>query len=107
MHIRHVAAGAVILHHGEAGIGLHLIAAGSVTVSPPASAGSATGVSELTVGQCFGEEALLDDRPQSVTVTAATNCTLYTLAKPDFLAARRVNRSLRDQLLTQLVVRGS
>src|SRR5262249_6207080 len=67
---RTVAAGATIVHPGERGGGMFLIASGEAVVSPTNSGRHV----DLREGDFFGEMALLEQRPHEHAVVAKTTC---------------------------------
>ena len=71
--------GTSIINIGEAGDEFYLIAQGNL------KAVSSEGVIyELSQGEFFGEQALIENAPHSVSITAETSVVLYTLAKEIF-----------------------
>ena len=75
---RTVPAGAIIIHKGERGNAMYLIASGSVDVD------SGTGKVRLEEGDFFGEMALLSREPRAATVTAVRSTDLLVLDADDF-----------------------
>jgi voltage-gated potassium channel len=76
---RTVPAGATIIHRGERGDAMYLIASGAVEVEQPA------GRIRLEEGQFFGEMALLSREPRSATVRAVRATDLLVIDAADFL----------------------
>jgi voltage-gated potassium channel len=76
---RSVPAGTIIIHRGDRGDAMYLIASGAVDVDAP------SGKVRLTEGDFFGEMALLSNEPRSATVTAVRATDLLVLAADDFL----------------------
>ncbi len=77
-----VAAGAGVIHQGDPGDRLYLVASGELAVDVDGRSGS-----PLEAGDVFGEIALLRDVPRTASVRALTACDLLTLAREEFLAA--------------------
>jgi hypothetical protein len=76
------AGGTAIVHQGDAGDVVYVIASGTVDVVHDGHH-----LATLGPGDVFGEIALLHDVPRTATVTARENCRLYTLERGEFLAA--------------------
>jgi MFS family permease len=83
-------AGAVVVAQGETGDRYYVIRAGELEVST-----NGAPVRTLTVGEGFGEIALLRDVPRTASVTALTDSRLYALERDHFLDA--VNGSPSSQ----------
>ena len=77
-----VCAGDVVVHEGERGRRVYVIADGMFEVSCARGSFPA-----LSPGEFFGEIALLRDIPQTATVTARTQGLLYALDRESFVAA--------------------
>jgi MFS family permease len=75
-------AGTVVVREGAPGDRFYVVAAGEIRVE---QADATVGV--LRRGEAFGEIALLRDIPRTASCVAATDCSLYALDKPAFLAA--------------------
>ena len=69
----------IIFKEGEIGDKLYMIKSGRVKVFTENRY-----VRELGEGSCFGEVALLFDKPRTATVVAAMNCKICYLTKEDF-----------------------
>jgi MFS family permease len=76
-----VAPGELVIQAGEVGDEFYLVAEGELDID--------AGGKQMTAapGDYFGEIALLRDVPRTATVTARTNCLLYSLPRSTFLAA--------------------
>jgi CRP-like cAMP-binding protein len=77
-----VSGGATVIVEGEPGEKFYIVVDGSLQVS---SHGHPLRV--LHRGEVFGEIALLRDVPRTATVSAATESTLLTIRRIDFLSA--------------------
>lgn len=78
-----LAAGTTLLREGEPGDCCYFLESGRAEVIR--GAGSEQQVlAELEVGACFGEEALLADRPRNATVTLLEDGVVLRLARQDF-----------------------
>lgn len=80
-----IPSGGVIFAEGALGDGLYLIASGEVEVFQTAHTAP---IATLTVGECFGEMALVDKEYRSATVKARTDVQLLHLS-PEALAEFR------------------
>ena len=95
------AAGDTIFTKGDVGTAMYIVADGEVDVFY-----DDTRSVRLGAGESFGEMSLIDQRPRSATVTAATDVTLSPVNKATFLVlvqdtpyfALEVMRSLSDRL---------
>ncbi|MBE2223468.1 MAG: Crp/Fnr family transcriptional regulator [Anaerolineae bacterium] len=82
---RHFAAGEIIFHEGDSGQLLYLVKAGSVRIFVNGLDGSETSVILVgSVGQMFGELAVIDGLPRSATAVAMTPTILCTLTRETF-----------------------
>ena len=97
--------GEVIIHEGESGNELFVIERGIVEVLVTRPPGPRTQVATLTVGQFFGEAALLRDEQRSATVLASTECQLLVIAAGAFRSAAELDRSIAERLTTKLASR--
>lgn len=84
--MQHYTPSQVIVKQGDTGLGLYVIASGSVEVRKERPGQDALLLNTLGHGQFFGEMALLDDYPRSATVTAREETDCLTLTKWHFLA---------------------
>lgn len=76
-------AGETIFRQGDKGDFVYTIIAGKVKVVRE-KAGVEEVISELGVGQCFGEMALVSDEPRMATVRAVTDVEVMTMERVDF-----------------------
>ena len=92
LHSRSVQANKVILRQGDEGDTLYFLASGecrvlqNVTFSPdtPQERQKILEVATLTVGEYFGELAVLDSTPRAVSIVSNTPVRLYCLNRVDF-----------------------
>ena len=80
-----LAAGSRVLVEGEAGDCCFFLRGGRAEVMRGADSESQV-LAELEVGACFGEEALLSDRPRNATVTMIEDGSVLRLDRQDFFA---------------------
>jgi CRP/FNR family transcriptional regulator len=96
---RGYAAGAVLVRQGEQGVGLFIVASGSVRVTQHQEDGEEQLLALLGPGGVFGEMALLDDLPRSATVTALEPTRTLVLVYWDFRAMLLDNAEIAVKLL--------
>ncbi|WP_217474502.1 cyclic nucleotide-binding domain-containing protein [Stutzerimonas stutzeri] len=77
-------AGHVLLREGDPGDCCYFVQRGGVQVMVGLGSDRQM-VAELGVGACFGEEALLTDRPRNATVTLLEDTCVLRLARQDFI----------------------
>lgn len=81
-----VAAGDVILRQGEIGDGCYFIKEGQAQVTRSVDGISKPQrVADISVGRCFGEDALVNETVRNATVTMNSNGVLMFLGKQDFI----------------------
>jgi MFS family permease len=101
-----VPVGTTVVHEGDEGDRVYLVADGRLEVSANGRA-----LDVLETGELFGEMALLRGQPRSATVTALEDVTLYGLGKEEFLAAvtghPSSNREIEDVITARLTPRSS
>jgi CRP/FNR family transcriptional regulator, cyclic AMP receptor protein len=85
--------GTVILTEGKGGIAFFVIGDGSVEYSVNGERVGSGGA-----GDYFGEVALIDDRPRSATVTAATDVTVYGMTFWEFQALVEEHPDIASEL---------
>ena len=100
MNPREVAAGDVVCAEGEPGSEFFLIAGGEAEIER----GGQT-VAKLSVGDHFGELAVLDRGPRSATVRAVTDLRLYVLRDESFAAVLNEVPALAQKLLAAMARR--
>ncbi len=96
-------AGAGIVWQGQApGVGLYVVLAGRAQVTQVEEGGAARMLTELGLGEMFGEIALLDERPRTATVMAMEPAVALIIPIFDFRAALMRNPDAALRLLTLL-----
>ncbi len=87
-HVRilNFAAGETIFLKGTPGDSLMAVLSGNVRLSVASSDAETLVIAILGTGEIFGEIALLDGKERSTDATAATECSLATLARSELLA---------------------
>jgi CRP/FNR family cyclic AMP-dependent transcriptional regulator len=93
-------AGKVITAEGDAGVGFHLITAGTATIA----IGGADRA-EIGPGRYFGEISLIDGGPRSATITAKTDVTTVSMATWDFRPVLESEPDVARALLMVMVKR--
>ncbi len=89
--------GGVVIRQGDPGDYYYIIKQGRCVVTRKASpAAQDVQLAELSVGDSFGEDALISDSKRNATITMLTDGRLMRLAKKDFVAL------LREPLLAQV-----
>ena len=99
LHEREYQTDEIIFRQDEPGMGMYIIALGTVTiVSEPSS----MQWSELGVGEFFGEIALLDEHPRSASAVAKTPCKIFGFFQPDLFALIDRNPRLGVKIVIRL-----
>ncbi|MEJ8474242.1 Crp/Fnr family transcriptional regulator [Roseibium algae] len=104
-HIKHYSAGDVIFNMGAQGQSMMAIAEGTVRVGRVTPTAKEVTLCELTIGDVFGEIALLDGGERSADVKALTNCTLVVLERRSLLDVLQRNPDLSIRLIELLCQR--
>nr|WP_298166789.1 cyclic nucleotide-binding domain-containing protein [uncultured Pseudomonas sp.] len=78
-------AGSTVLHEGDVGDCCYFLKSGRAEVFRGAGSDHQV-LAELEVGACFGEEALLADRPRNATVTLLDDGVVLRLDRQDFFS---------------------
>lgn len=82
LHERQYTAKERIFRQGDPGVGMYIIAKGTVVITDE---NTHEILAELHEGDFFGDIALLNEIPRSATAKAETSVTLFGLFHPDFL----------------------
>lgn len=99
--------GEVVVHLGDPGDSLHLIAKGRFAIKVMTPLGDQVTIGLRVPGESFGEMALLGQKaPRSATVEALEEAETFSVAESDFARLRaehpQVNEHLIDYLVSQL-----
>jgi CRP-like cAMP-binding protein len=97
---RRFAAGAPIVHAGDAGTAFYVLIDGAARVVT-----AKRRVRRLRAGDSFGEMALLDDSPRSADVVAETDVLAMTISRSSFAKLLRSEPGLTHELLRTLAAR--
>jgi CRP/FNR family transcriptional regulator, cyclic AMP receptor protein len=84
-HSRNFAPNEPIFHIGDPGYSMMGVMVGTVRISLPAWKDKQIILADLSVGEFFGEIALLDGKARSASAAALTKCELLVLERRDFL----------------------
>ena len=90
--------GDIIIHQGDTGNSLFLIARGVVRITREDN-GSCRKLATLITGDVFGEMALLESKSRSASAHAITPCTLYELKRADLELVLEQHPEIRNALL--------
>ena len=97
------AAGSVIFHQGDTGVGLYVIKSGKVRVTiAPNPDRAEEEVAVLESGAFLGEMALLDELPRSATATAVEDSTVLLLPVWEFRGILRAHPDIALKMLAVL-----
>jgi CRP-like cAMP-binding protein len=97
---RSYSAGEVIIEEGKPGVGLFVLAGGSVTASVKGKV-----IRTMGAGDHFGEVALIDDGPRTAQISADTNVDCFVLPAWEFRAMVHDHPDVAWALLRSLVSR--
>jgi CRP-like cAMP-binding protein len=100
---QHFQSGQTIFKEGEPGNRLFIIARGEVRISRVVPGSGEEALSVLKPGACFGEMAVFDRCQRSTDAIANTDCTLLTIARPDFELLLDFNRDIAVKVLWAVV----
>ncbi|MEW6751546.1 MAG: cyclic nucleotide-binding domain-containing protein [Candidatus Latescibacterota bacterium] len=102
VHVRHYAAGEVVLRPGVPQSGFYLVRSGSVQVVDRGTAGREQVLDVLGHGELLGEFALVDDTPRSTAIVAAEPCELIGFFKPDLMAILATRAAMGCKIVLRL-----
>lgn len=92
-----------IFKEGEPGNRFYLIVSGDVRISRDIPGSGEEALAILQPGACFGEMAVFDRSERSTDAIANTDCTLLTIARPDFEMLLDFNRDIAYKVLWAVV----
>jgi RsiW-degrading membrane proteinase PrsW (M82 family) len=92
-----------ILRQGAANDRLYCLALGSVIASVMGDDGTETILTAYEPGGVFGELSMIDGQPASATVSCASDVTVYTLSRADFVTLVYANPGVGVDMMRQLV----
>ena len=85
MHRRKYKKSEPIIRMGDPGLGMYIIAKGSVDIIEEDKKGGSRTLANLEDGSFFGDMALLDESPRSASAIATEECDIIGFFRPDFL----------------------
>jgi CRP-like cAMP-binding protein len=95
-----------VVREGAVADAFYVVVDGRLAVTSTGDGPSApVALGELGPRDCFGEIGLVNRRPRTATVTARTDCTLYTIPGEDFLAAVNDSPAARPAVLELVATR--
>ena len=94
--------GSVIFHEGDPGDSLYVVVSGSLKIFLTSREGAELLLTRLSVGETFGELALIDGGGRSASVEALEETELLRLSRPTLLEILRDEPQVTEPLLTNL-----
>jgi len=91
--ILHFRLGETIFHQGQLGTNLFIVLSGRIAIYDKSKL-----IAELSVGDAFGEMAVLNRKPRSATAAAITECKLFTLDE------KQINQLLEKHVAVRLLM---
>lgn len=98
-------AGTTVVEEGTAGDRLYIVTRGLLAVTTAGSDGSAVRVGTLTVGDFFGEVAILTGRPRSATVTAESDAECLQIGRESWARLSTAHPRMKGLLEAALAER--
>jgi len=83
IHNRNYVAGEYIFYQGDPGLGLYIIREGAVTIHRTRADGAIITLASFSMGDFFGELALIDGEKRSASAISNSNTQLAVIFKPD------------------------
>jgi CRP-like cAMP-binding protein len=94
--------GETVIQQGDAGDAVYVVVRGSLLASRVSRNGERRALNVIEAPASFGEIALLDGRPRSVSIEALEPCELLFVSRADFLGLLARDPRLVDGLLREL-----
>jgi CRP-like cAMP-binding protein len=94
--------GVLVIQQGDPGDAVYVVARGSLLAHRASRSGDRRALNVIEAPGSFGELALLDGRPRSVSVEALEECDLLAVSRNDFLGLLARDPRLVDGLLREL-----
>jgi cAMP-dependent protein kinase regulator len=101
------AAGMVVVEEGTPGDRLYVVTGGTLSVTTMGAGGNRVGVGTLSVGDFFGEVALLTGKPRAATVTAVSDAECLQISVENWNALASRHPHLRKLLEEAIAVRAA
>ncbi len=100
---QHFKSGKTIFKEGDPGNRLFIISKGEIRISRQVPGSGEEALSILKPGACFGEMAVFERGHRSTDAIANTDCSVLTIARPDFEMLLDFNRDLAFKILSSMV----
>jgi CRP-like cAMP-binding protein len=94
--------GEIVVQQGDSGDAVYVVASGSLLAHRMSRGGERRALNVIEAPGSFGELALLDGRPRSVSIEALEECELIVVSRADFLGLLARDPRLVDGLLREL-----
>src|SRR6185437_7503796 len=94
--------GTLVIQQGDSGDAVYVVSRGSLLAHRAGRSGERRALNVIEAPGSFGELALLDGRPRSVSIEALEECDLLVVSRNDFLALLARDPRLVDGLLREL-----
>ena len=102
LHRRNLSADEAIVKEGDPGVGMYIIVSGTVQILQVGEGGGQLQLATLTIGDFFGEQALLDDSPRTASAYASETCRIIGFFRPDLLELIESNPRLGLKIVMRL-----
>jgi CRP-like cAMP-binding protein len=102
LHRRNLSADEAIVKEGDPGVGMYIIVSGTVQILQVGEGGGQLQLATLTIGDFFGEQALLDDSPRTASAYASETCRIIGFFRPDLLELIESNPRLGLKIIMRL-----